>query len=296
MSDTRLLEMTPAGQPTTSLLGTPYHLGANRRAMVSLGPVKLRNYCTFKCPFCYVQGPFPRYQQGASVQDIISWLLSQREHYDIVYISGDTDSFAPPRTQEAIALIDALRRVDCDVLFTTRHLFTSREQHGLAVLARHYRQSRRLLIGCTSVSQLHHPGLEPDPIAAPATRLEQVATLRDLGIRSVLAIRPFIPDIPAAEYAEIAERGARSADIVLGGDWYVDPAGVILSQTQRVLGMTRARPSRRAPLDFTDDATPWDFYVHDAAEAAVRAICAKYGRPFFMRSDPAIAYLRRAAT
>src|SRR5690349_10741859 len=47
----------------------PYFLGLNR-AMVSLGPLAGQVYCTFKCTFCYVNGPYQRYARR-SVDDVL---------------------------------------------------------------------------------------------------------------------------------------------------------------------------------------------------------------------------------
>lgn len=276
----------------TPLHQTAYHLGPNRRAMVSLGPLKPRNYCTFTCPFCYVRGPFPRYQAGAAVDEIVAWLQSRRSRFDIVYISGDTDSFAPPRTAQALELLAALRQLQCDVLFTTRHRFARQHRELLASLAADYHSDGYMLIGCVSVSQLRQPGLEPRPIASPQARLEQVAWMRSAGLVSVLTVRPFIPAVPAEEYADIVHAGAAGCDVVLGSHWYVDPAGVILEQTSRALGHLAGGAAHRMPLDFSDDSTSWQVHEHPEAEAAVRQASATHGRPFFMRSDPAIAYLR----
>lgn len=277
-------------------VGTPndraYWLGPNGRAMVSLGPLKTANYCTYSCPFCYVQGPFQRYQQGASVEEIVAWLEARRQNFTVVYISGDTDSFATPRTDQALDLLDALVALDVDVLFTTRHVFDSSARTRLSCIAESYRSRQRLLIGCVSVSQWNDPSLEPVPIATPTERLNQLAWFQTVGIISVLTIRPFIPAIEASDYATIARHGIDTCDLVLGSHWYVDPAGLILSQTEAALGRTIDKQSEITVLDYTPGTERWHVFKHPSAEAAVLEVCRDAGRPFFMRSDPAIAHLR----
>jgi hypothetical protein len=269
-----------------------YYIGENRRAMVSLGPVKHRNYCTFSCAFCYVQGPFPRYQRIVEPADVVAWLEQRRERFDTVYVSGDTDSFAPPRTEQALELLKGMLSLGSTVLFTTRHLFDSAQRVQLERLACDYHSAGIRLIGCISISQLRHPGLEPTPIASPEERIEQLLWMRESGLVSVLTIRPFIPGVPESEYAEIAERGADAADVVLGGDWYVDPAGIIFRRTEQAIGIEIDATSTERPLDFTDDGTPWRVYTHSAAEEAVARVCREKGVPFFMRSDSALSHLR----
>lgn len=269
-----------------------YYIGDNRRAMVSLGPVKHRNYCTFSCPFCYVQGPFPRYQRTTEPTEVVAWLEQRRDQFDTVYVSGDTDSFAPPRTEKALELLAGLLPLGCTILFTTRHLFDVRQRAALEEVASNYRAAGVQLIGCVSISQLHHPLLEPTPIASPEHRIEQLRWMRESGFVSILTIRPFIPGVPASEYAEIATRGADAADLVLGGDWYVDPAGIILTRTEQALGVEIDSPSAKQSLDFTEDGTVWHVYTHPAARQAVSQVCREKGVPFFMRSDPALFHVR----
>jgi hypothetical protein len=269
-----------------------YYIGENRRAMVSLGPVKQRNYCTFSCSFCYVQGPFPRYQRTTQPYEVVAWLEQRTDQFDTIYVSGDTDSFAPPRTEKALELLGGLMSLGRTVLFTTRHLFTFEQRAELERLAADYRAAEIELIGCVSISQLHHPPLEPYPIASPEDRIEQLGWLRDAGIVSVLTIRPFIPTIAAREYAEIAERGADSADLVLGGDWYVDPAGIILKRTEEAIGAPIVGRSVERSLDFSKDRTAWRIYSHPEAQRAVGEVCRDKNVPFFMRSDPALSHLR----
>lgn len=268
-----------------------YYIGDNRRAMVSLGPVKHRNYCTFSCPFCYVQGPFPRYQRTNEPADVVTWLEQRKGQFDSIYVSGDTDSFAPPRTEKALELLEGLLSLGCTVLFTTRHLFDVGQRVVLERVASDYAAAGVQLIGCISVSQLHHPLLEPSPIASPEDRIEQLRWMRESGLVSILTIRPFIPGVPASEYAEIAQRGADAADLVLGGDWYVDPAGIILRRTEQALGREIDSQSTEQQLDFTGDGTTWHVHSHPAAQRAVGQVCREKGVPFFMRSDPALSHL-----
>ena len=47
----------------------PYFLGLGR-AMASLGPLRSGTFCRFRCRFCYVYEPYPRYA-SRSVKEII---------------------------------------------------------------------------------------------------------------------------------------------------------------------------------------------------------------------------------
>ena len=92
------------------------------RAMVSIGPLSPKKYCSYNCPFCYVNAGFLSYAT-MTIPEIVAWLKKHVDSYDIIYVSGDTDSFAPPRMDEGIELLEALAELDSDLLFTTRAIF-----------------------------------------------------------------------------------------------------------------------------------------------------------------------------
>lgn len=290
--DTERTHITETG----ALWKSPYFVGLGR-AMVSLGPISNVHYCPYQCKFCYVQGPFPKYA-SATPAEIVGWLTHHRQEYDIVYISGDTDSFASPRTAEALELIRGLSSLHVDVLFTTRYVFNHSELERLKELADSYRSKNLLLIGCISISQLHHPQLEPPPIKDPYQRVELLRELQIRGIVTALTIRPFISTIPASEYCEIARLGATCSDVILGGDLYIDSEGAVqhgLKSAQHDLeshGLNR--PFR--PLDFSLSVDRWQTLTHPQAETEVRKMCESLNKPFFMRSAPAIDWLRSRRT
>jgi hypothetical protein len=273
----------------------PYFLGLDR-AMVSLGPLTDSTYCTFKCKFCYVNGPYPKYARR-NADEISEWLRTKRTEYSIVYISGDTDSFAPPRTQEALRLLENLIDLDTDVLFTTRYVFTSSERRRLGSLFTKYSRIGRLLIPCISISQLTHPELEPPPIPSPASRFEQMTWLHAEGAKTLLTVRPFIPYIEAEEYAEIVRLGAPYSAAVLGGDWYTDPEGIIDGMTRKALDVARTLlvgdTVSRELLDSVNDTQEWVISRHPKAASLAASAAHAASKRFFMRSTPAINALRR---
>jgi hypothetical protein len=270
----------------------PFFIGLGR-AMVSLGPISNTGYCPYQCRFCYVQGPFPKYA-SATVDEIVSWLEDRRDQYDIVYISGDTDSFARPRTEEGLDLLEELLRLNVDVLFTTRYVFSDLELERLGSIAVRYRSQQLLLIGCISISQLHHPELEPPPIKSPYDRVQLLRKLQALGVITALTVRPFIPSIAAAEYREIASPGGEFADVVLGGDLYLDPNGAVFENVQAAIGAIDLSHSRVHALDFSLSNEDWVTLTHGEAIAQVNLACETLGKPFFMRSGSAIRWIRES--
>ena len=262
------------------------------RAMISLGPLSAERYCTYDCAFCYVRADFQKYPAWENEQ-IVDYLRERRQMYDIVYVSGDTDSFAPPRTDRGIQLLKDLAELDCDVLFTTRFVFSAKQLESLGEINRRCLRRSKLLIGCISIPRLSSAGhLEPKPIPTPEARIETLKALKEEGLITVLAMRPFLPIIPIEEYVEIIERCKTVVDIVLGEVWYVDQAGTI---EKRVLTHSKNAPKIKYALremDFDKKPSVWKIWEAEDVSAQVSAHCTTLGLDFFMRSRPAILKLR----
>jgi DNA repair photolyase len=283
---------TKQNTSTSAMWDSPYFIGLGR-AMVSLGPISNNRYCPYQCRFCYVQGPFPKYA-SATVDEIIKWLIERRDQYNIIYVSGDTDSFAQPRTDEGLDLIEALLDLKVDVLFTTRYVFRDTELERLRYITTQYLAQQLLLIGCISISQIHHPELEPAPIESPYRRIQLLHDMQGLGVVTALTIRPFIPSIPASEYSEIAAISSKYADVVLGGDLYLDSEGAVLQAIRATTESANLEASASCvgALDFSLSGDHWVTMTHPQAVVQVNAVCTAVGKPFFMRSAGAISWIR----
>lgn len=269
--------------------GNPFDIRDNR-VMVSIGPLSDKKHCTYSCPFCYVRAGFLSYVK-ASLEALREYLASKSGQYDIIYISGDTDSFAPPRTSEGIALIRLCCTFGVDVLFTTRAVFSPSQLAEVIALSRELSLRGNLLFGCGSVIQLRHHHLEPPPIASPLARIAQLKAYKESGIVSVLAMRPFLPIVPTEEYLEIIDHTANSVDVILGEVWYSDQGGVL---DHGVFGAD-AIPNYSYVLKhmpFDENKAIWKVYAPQEKELSIRNRCAELQIPFFMRSRPAIEHVR----
>lgn len=261
------------------------------RLMLSLGPLSAKKYCTFSCPFCYVHSNrFPSYEPRP-VSEIVDWIRRQSKPFDIVYVSGDTDSFAPPRTGQGIQLLEALTEFKVDILFTTRSVFSDSNLESLALIQRAQSQNDKMLIGCVSISQLHHSSLEPKPIPSPAERIKQLGHFKSLNIISILAMRPFLPVVPVEEYIELADSAKGFVDIVLGSNWFADQEGVLESKVIQGL-RPRDFGVRHEKMDFYSSDATWKVLEDEIVEKKVREFCDCHNLPFFMRSLPAVRWLR----
>jgi len=71
-----------------------------------------------------------------SDNEIITFLKDNRQKFNIIYISGDTDSFAPiERTARALKLLHRIvNEIHCDLLFTTRTIFSDSNYDEIKII------------------------------------------------------------------------------------------------------------------------------------------------------------------
>lgn len=265
----------------------------NKRAMVSLGPLSKSHYCPYRCAFCYVQGGFESYA-NLRINEIVNYLIKKKDEFDIIYISGDTDSFAPPRKKKGLELLNTLsEEFDCDILFTTRTTFNSDELNTLSDIRQCLETKNKKLFGCISITRWQSASyIEPSPIPSPVARMETLKNLKRIGLISVLTLRPFLPIIPIPEYYKIISACQSFTDIVLGEVWYADRTGIIERRVFK--GNTPTRISfTEQNMDFDDNKIIWKVWEAKETKEKVSSFCVSKGLPFFMRSGPAIDYIRK---
>jgi hypothetical protein len=84
------------------------------------------------------------------------------------------------------------------------------------------------------------------------------------------------------------------ADVILGGDLYLDPERAVekgIRAAAEHLELDKS-PSHVRALDFSLSDDEWTTLTHPEATAQVRATCETLGKPFFMRSAGAISWIR----
>lgn len=260
----------------------------DRRAMVSLGPLNETQYCTYMCPFCYVQAGFLSYR-NLTIPKIFSWLEERKSEFDIIYISGDTDSFAPPRTKTALELLETLLQLKKDVLFTTRAVLDEEDMNRLSDIAQKYNEEKLMLFGCVSITSWTVGGIEPTAVPSPEKRVEELRKFKDMGIIPILAMRPFIPNVPMSDYQLILEKTLGLVEVVLGESWYVDREGKL---ERRTLKNCKLESFTLCKMPFDDNEKIWKRYDGIDQKAFCEKWCKQHDVLFFMRSLPAIKQLK----
>lgn len=264
----------------------------NQRAMISLGPLNDSRTCPYNCAFCYVQDGFIPYVKK-SIEDILDFLIRHREEYKIIYVSGDTDSFAAPRKSIGISLLQQIaEKIDCDLLFTTRTTFSDNELINIAKIVETLKKKKKELFSCISITRYSDTVgyLEPIPIPSPDERIEILRKLHNIGAVTVLALRPFLPIVSSNDYLTILKTAKDFTDIVLGEAFYFSRGGSIENRVfpqgipSRVLNELKF-----GKMDFNSSQKDWAIWQSDLLESQIAEYCEKNNIIFAMRSSNAIA-------
>lgn len=270
---------------------SPFYI-KNNRAMVSLGPLNTTKYCTYSCAFCYVQNGFLKYKKMC-VADICNFLEENQERFNIIYISGDTDSFAPPRTSQGLELLSCISdKVDKDVLFTTRMVFSKEEMGKIIEVNDKLKKKGNSLFACISItSPIEERSIEPIPIRTVEERIEQLALFKNNNIFSILAMRPFLPIYSMEQYKELVLKVNGKVDCILGERWYFHENDVIYKRVMNGKEIDKGNIIL-TEMDFDDNSRMWNQWYDEELEREIGGICAQLSIPFFMRSTPAIDKLK----
>jgi len=260
------------------------------RIMLSLGPLSKEKACAYSCPFCYVKSAsFPAYN-SLSINDILKWIHNQNGKYNIIYISGDTDSFASPRTEKALELLLALTDLKVDLLFTTRSVFKETHYTILNEVLLNQIKNKKLLIGCVSISQLNDSFLEPKPIPSVQERVDQLKQFHSIGLSTVLAMRPLLPIVPLQDYCKLIDITKEYVDLILGSNWFTDLDGIIESRV--IKEAIHNFSFRYEKMDFYNSNATWKVYEDCNLISSIKNHCQKNNLNFYLRSQPAVNWLR----
>lgn len=269
----------------------PFYLDGNR-AMVSLGPFTDKMHCPYRCAFCYVQDDFRSYAR-LDTDEIIKFLVKNRERYNIIYISGDTDSFAPPRTQNGINLLKSIvKSVNCDVTFTTRSVFSDEEYAQLASIIKEQKKTKYKFIAGSSITRYSENTkyLEPYPIPSPDDRIRHIIRMKELGAITMLGLRPFLPVVDVQDYISIINKLHPYLDIVLGECFYFIREGKIQHRVFKngISEDIEKEIIHNQTMDFDDNDSLWEIWNSKKYEDIVSEYCRKFGIIFSMHSKQAL--------
>ena len=269
----------------------PFYIG-NGRAMVSLGPLSNKAHCSYHCAFCYVQDGFSSYA-NMEIDDIVSFLRLYREQYSIIYVSGDTDSFAHPRTEKGLALISKIvDAIDCDLTFSTRNVFSEEQYDLLSSLINIQKNKGYRFISGTSITRISPETsyLEPAPIPSPEKRIQHIKKMKELGAITMLGLRPFLPVVNKTDYATILSKLKGYLDIALGESFYFIKDGCIQNRVfpNGIPQSISDQLKHNQKMYFDNKTSLWEVWDSQEYEEYVSMICKELGIVFSMHSQDAL--------
>lgn len=267
------------------------------RAMISLGPLSENVHCPFRCAFCYVQDEFCSYAV-LETDRIIEFLKKYYDKYKIIYVSGDTDSFAPPRTQKGLDLLQAIvNEIDCDLEFSSRTVFSDVEYKQLKIIIDKQKSKGYRFYAGVSITRYSKDVeyLEPLPIPSPDARIEHIKKLKKLGAITMLGLRPFLPVVNVNDYITILDKLYPYLDIALGECFYFIRNGKIQNRvfTNGIPNEIEKDIVRNQIMEFDDNKSLWDIWNSENYERAVADHCKKHGIIFSMHSAEAIEVYKK---
>jgi DNA repair photolyase len=264
----------------------------DQRAMISLGPISKNKHCYYSCPFCYVNTSEYKSFKRLEIADIIDWLKDHKGEYDIIYVSGDTDSFAGSisRQNMAIELIEKIEsEFEVEIMITTRAIISQENLKRLKAVRDNLFKKGLFFYACVSISSyLQKDELEPQPIPSINARIEQLKNFKNMEMKTVLAMRPFLPIVPIEDYMSILERCKDHIDIVLGKEWYADEKGVL----DNACKIKDSYQYVKKQMYFDTNIAYWKVYSPKEVIRKIREWCDRKNLKFFMTSRKAIDWVR----
>lgn len=252
--------------------------------------VSFTGKCPYQCNHCYTFcSGYDSYDSGKNVREIIDGLA--HEEFDIVYVSGHKENFVDP--DEGIELCEQIfAKYNVDIMITTRNIFNQKQLNKINILNKKMKEKNRDLFFCASIPALQsYKKLEPNPIIPePILRIENLKNVFNLGVYTVLTLRPLCPNtyIPIKEINEIIEMCQYHSSVVLSSGIVVDDE--IL---HKLVGFSSDFACQEKPLMPCLKNNLSMRYVDVTEELEeIKKKCKECAVPFFEHSLPAIEFLK----
>lgn len=253
--------------------------------------VSFAGKCPYQCNHCYTfcKG-YNSYDSGNGIKEIIQRL--QNEDFQIAYISGHRENFVDP--DEGIELCEQIfEKYNSDILITTRSIFSQKQLGKINILNKKMKEKNKDLFFCASIPALQsYKKLEPNLIIpSPDQRIKNLKNIYNLGIYTVLTLRPLCPSIyiPIKEVTDIIEMCKQHTSVVLSSGIVVD--NEIL---HKLVGFPKNFNSQAKNLmSCLKNNISMQYVNVDGELEKIKEKCKEYGLPFFDHSLPAIKYLKK---
>lgn len=246
--------------------------------------------CPMKCKHCYTYELKQRNKQR-NIDELVDSLVE--ECFDIIYVSKSYENFYDEK--RGLLLCKALwERFHKDIFIITRRRLDDTTIEKLAQLNSEMRLNGSGLYLGVSASAMESASLLENQDFCP-TVLERMSNLKrakDLGIKTVLLLRPLLPDniISIEEPLCLVEKSKGFVDVVISSGLIVTDK--ILHSLN--LNQTDMKYLERGDSDYLADLHSDSIRYVDAQDEIqkIRECCKNNRIPFFEHSMPALNAIR----
>lgn len=184
--------------------------------------VSFSGKCPLKCKHCFTKEIVDECEAENEVEDIIEQLSGKE--FDVVYVSHYKENFYNP--EKGIRLCEEIYKLyKCDICVTTRCTFSGGLLARIRNLNNEMRENGNNLTFCISVPAYDSYTMLEDEtlIPTPQQRIDFAGQLKNMGITSMVTIRPLFPAnyIPTDEIHKIIDGCKGKVDAILTGGVYV---------------------------------------------------------------------------
>lgn len=248
--------------------------------------VSFRGRCPLLCKHCYTYDLDE--PKEMSIHEIVQ--ETGKSTFDIIYLSQKYENFFDESNGLKLCqeLYDTFQK---DIFIITRSYLSDALMGQLQRLNLKMREQGNQLYIAVSLCADRSYAIAEDPIMcpSPSQRLENLHRGHDLGIKTLLLLRPVFPDsvIPVKECICILEKAKNDVDAVIS-------SGLIVTDNILArLGLenntfTYKSDSKSEYLSDIEDAKYLDVEME---LSRIKEGCRERGLPFFEHSMPALNYL-----
>lgn len=246
--------------------------------------------CPFGCLHCYTFHDQFKTSPDLSIEGLVQSVSNKK--FNTIYISGYNENFSNP--DNGLDLTEQIfNKYKCDILFTTRNTFNSKQISRLVKLNNRMKSFGKMLYACVSIPAYNsYKKIENNPkIPSPKERISFINDMGSKGLCTFLTLRPLFPDqfIPTDEVAKIIEQCSPLATAVIS-------SGIVLDNNiiNKLSGFPKEIKVSDAPLMTCLNQSYEVQYVDVENELnSLRDTCNKLNVPFFTDSIPAVQYAKK---
>lgn len=178
--------------------------------------------CSFGCKYCYTRGGEvgpPKVKREEILQELKKF--SQEAKFGLIQFGYDGDPFVRP--ERGIWMLQELAKLGKHITFSTKALIEGSLLERLSTIQQEMASQKTIMVALISVSCWESAHRIEPHTPTPRERMMTVSNLKKVGIPTLIALRPLLPNIADEEYEHVIDEGIRaSSDGFILGPLYGD--------------------------------------------------------------------------